>query len=158
MELAPPHGPMTPADLDRVAAIECEAYDFPWSRRNFQDSLEYGYRAICARSAAGTVLGYSVMMPVVDEMHLLNLCVAPAMQRQGLGLLLLHDALDASVRASMQGMLLEVRPSNHAAIALYDRHGFAVIGRRRGYYAARHGREDALVMRLTFPEHKDVAA
>jgi hypothetical protein len=66
--------PMTEADLDEVAAIEKIAYEFPWSRGNFGDSLRNGYFGICMRHVTGTLIGYCVLMPVVDEMHLLNLC------------------------------------------------------------------------------------
>ena len=67
--------PMTEADLNEVAAVEQEAYDFPWSRGNFEDSLRNGYFGVCMRHVTGTLIGYFVLMPVVDEMHLLNLCV-----------------------------------------------------------------------------------
>lgn len=75
--------PMTEADLDEVAAVEKLAYEFPWSRGNFQDSLRNGYFGVCLRHVTGTLIGYCVLMPVVDEMHLLNLCVAPSAQRAG---------------------------------------------------------------------------
>lgn len=99
----------------------------------------------------GTLLGYCVLMPVVDEMHLLNLCVAPQAQHAGAGLTLLREAVRISRYQKLDGVLLEVRPSNPRAIQLYERFGFATIGRRKNYYPARHrSREDALVMRLTF--------
>ena len=69
--------PMTEGDLDEVAAIEKIAYEFPWSRGNFGDSLRNGYFGVCLRHVTGTLIGYCVLMPVVDEMHLLNLCVTP---------------------------------------------------------------------------------
>ena len=72
--------PMTDADLDEVVAIEHVAYEFPWSRGNFEDSLRNGYLGVCLRHVTGSLIGYCVLMPVVDEMHLLNLCVAPAAQ------------------------------------------------------------------------------
>ncbi|SAL10360.1 ribosomal-protein-alanine acetyltransferase [Caballeronia sordidicola] len=143
--------PMTEADLDEVAAIEKIAYEFPWSRGNFQDSLRNGYFGVCLRHVTGMLLGYCVLMPVVDEMHLLNLCVAPQAQHAGAGLTLLREAVRISRHQKLDGVLLEVRPSNPRAIALYERFGFATIGRRKNYYPARHrSREDALVMRLTF--------
>ncbi len=75
--------PMTEGDLDEVAAIEKMAYEFPWSRGNFGDSLRNGYFGVCLRHVTGTLIGYCVLMPVVDEMHLLNLCVTPAAQGVG---------------------------------------------------------------------------
>ncbi|WP_118179149.1 ribosomal protein S18-alanine N-acetyltransferase [Paraburkholderia phosphatilytica] len=141
---------MTESDLDEVAAIERVAYEFPWTRGNFEDSLRNGYLGVCLRHVTGTLIGYCVLMPVVDEMHLLNLCVAPAAQGAGAGLTLLREAVRITRTGKLDGLLLEVRPSNHRAIRLYERFGFASIGRRKNYYPARHrGREDAIVMRFT---------
>jgi ribosomal-protein-alanine N-acetyltransferase len=143
--------PMTEGDLDEVAAVEKLAYDFPWTRGNFQDSLRNGYFGVCLRHVTGALLGYCVLMPVVDEMHLLNLCVAPQAQGLGAGLALLREAVRIARHERLDGMLLEVRPSNPRAINLYERFGFTAIGRRKNYYPARHRlREDAIVMRLTF--------
>ena len=143
--------PMTDADLDEVAFVEREAYEFPWTRGNFEDSLRNGYFGVCMRHVTGMLIGYCVLMPVVDEMHLLNLCVAPREQRTGAGLSLLREAVHITRSKGLSGMLLEVRPSNLRAVQLYERFGFVTIGRRKNYYPARHrGREDALVMRLTF--------
>lgn len=143
--------PMTDADLDEVAYVEREAYEFPWSRGNFEDSLRNGYFGVCMRHVTGALIGYCVLMPVVDEMHLLNLCVAPQVQRTGAGLALLREAARIARSKGLSGLLLEVRPSNVRAVKLYERFGFSTIGRRKNYYPARHrGREDALVMRFTF--------
>ncbi len=142
--------PMTDADLDEVVAIERVAYEFPWTRGNFEDSLRNGYFGVCMRHVTGTLVGYCVLMPVVDEMHLLNLCVAPSVQRSGAGLALLREAVRIACAERLDGVLLEVRPSNPRALQLYERFGFATVGRRKNYYPARHhGREDAIVMRLT---------
>src|ERR1700741_5510545 len=85
--------PRTDADLDEVALVERAAYEFPWTRGNFEDSLRNGYFGICMRHVTGALVGYCVLMPVVDEMHLLNLCVAPAAQGAGAGLALLLEAV-----------------------------------------------------------------
>ncbi|KMQ79901.1 Ribosomal-protein-S18p-alanine acetyltransferase [Candidatus Burkholderia pumila] len=141
--------PMTETDLDEVAMVEKLAYEFPWSRGNFQDSLRNGYYGVCLRHVTGTLIGYCVLMPVVDEMHLLNLCVAPSAQHAGAGLMLLREAVRITRAAKLEGVMLEVRPSNPRAILLYERFGFVVIRRRKSYYPARHRtREDAIVMRL----------
>jgi ribosomal-protein-alanine N-acetyltransferase len=95
------------------------------------------------------VAGYLILMPVVDEMHLLNVTVAPVWQRQGLGRWLLRAAVALTLAHGFGSLLLEVRPSNAGAIALYRRVGFAEIGRRKRYYPAENStREDALVMRI----------
>ncbi|WP_233881400.1 ribosomal protein S18-alanine N-acetyltransferase [Paraburkholderia flagellata] len=143
--------PMTESDLDEVAIVERSAYEFPWSRGNFEDSLRNGYYGLCMRHVTGTLIGYCVLMPVVDEMHLLNLCVAPQAQGAGAGLTMLREAVRIARSQGLEGLLLEVRPSNHRAIRLYEQFGFVTIGRRKNYYPARHhSREDALVMRFSF--------
>jgi ribosomal-protein-alanine N-acetyltransferase len=143
---SPTRRPMTVSDLDAVCAIEASAYGFPWSRGNFIDSLAAGYLAEVLE--AETIIGYFVALPGVDELHLLNITIAPRWQGQGLGSALL-DAVQAHARARAFATLwLEVRASNHRARALYARRGFAEVGLRRAYYPAVGGREDAILMSL----------
>jgi ribosomal-protein-alanine N-acetyltransferase len=142
--------PMAENDLDDVTAIENAAHEFPWTRGNFRDALRSGYTGVCLRQRAGVLMGYCILMPVVDEMHLLNICVAPQAQRQGVGLALLREAARIAQAGRFGSLLLEVRVSNHRAIRLYERFGFTLIGCRRNYYPAQHQRrEDAQVMRLS---------
>lgn len=150
--------PMTDSDLDEVAAVERDAYEFPWTRGNFEDSLRNGYFGVCLRHVTGVLVGYCVLMPVVDEMHLLNLCVAPTAQGHGAGLMLLREAVRITRARQLGSVLLEVRPSNQRAMRLYERFGFIVIGRRKSYYPARHHtREDAIVMRYGLHAEVSVA-
>jgi ribosomal-protein-alanine N-acetyltransferase len=137
-------------DLEAVMAVECCAYGFPWSRGNFIDSLAAGYLAELLTHERDGLLGYYVAMPGADEMHLLNLTVAPAQQRRGHARVLL-DALEERCRARGAGMLwLEVRAGNGRARQVYARRGFAEVGVRRGYYpAGPMRREDAIVMSLS---------
>jgi len=144
-------GRMTALDVDEVADIESRAYSHPWTRGNFENSVKAGHLGLTLRDPAGDLVGYAVLMPVVDEMHLLNITIDPHRQRQGLGRLLLAMALATSHDHHLYTMLLEVRPSNVGALNLYHEAGFAEIGRRKGYYPALHGREDALVLRRTWP-------
>lgn len=139
---------MQVADLDAVHAIEQRAYAFPWSRGNFIDSLAAGYQA-AVLEADGALLGYFIAMAGVDEMHLLNVTVAPEHQGRGHARSML-DALEAECRRlHLATLWLEVRESNERARALYRRRGFAEVGLRRGYYPAPASRrEDAIVMRL----------
>jgi ribosomal-protein-alanine N-acetyltransferase len=144
--------PMRTGDLDAVMAVERSAYRFPWTRGNFIDSLAAGYLAeLLAYDTLG-LIGYYVAMKGVDEVHLLNLTVAPAQQRRGHSHTLL-DALECQCRRLRIGTLwLEVRAGNHHARQVYARRGFAEAGLRRGYYPAGHGRrEDAIVMSLALP-------
>lgn len=138
-------------DLDEVMAIETDIYAFPWSRRNFKDSIDAGYLAWTLRGPEG-LLGYAVVMPAVDEAHLLNISVARAHQGRGAGRLLMDHAVTQAMACGATSLLLEVRPSNARALSFYERYGFRRIGVRRGYYPAGEafpsGREDALVMRL----------
>ncbi|TMH12101.1 MAG: ribosomal-protein-alanine N-acetyltransferase [Betaproteobacteria bacterium] len=141
--------PMSVDELDAVLAIETIAYSFPWSRGNFIDSLAAGYVARVLLDQSGRLIGYFVAMEGVDEMHLLNLTVAPAEQGQGHARRML-DALVAICRERHAAQLwLEVRESNSRARALYLRYGFRHVGVRRDYYPAEFGRrEDATVMSL----------
>lgn len=141
---------MSVVDLAEVMAIEVAAYPFPWTQGNFIDSLQAAYLARLLRSESGELLAYFVAMAGVDEMHLLNLTVAPSAQGRGHARYML-DALVAECRATPAAMLwLEVRRSNQRARDLYERYGFREIGLRRAYYPAGFGRrEDAVVMSLS---------
>lgn len=140
---------MTVNDLGEVLAIEVASYSFPWSRGNFIDSLAAGYRAEMRLDAQGECLGYSVAMPGFEEMHLLNLTVAPRHQRQGHGRAMLQLLCEAARQCGDHKLWLEVRDSNDGARRLYQQFGFEDVGRRRHYYPAALGRrEDAVVMSL----------
>ena len=138
---------MSFADLEVVMAIETSIYAHPWTRGNFRDSLNAGYHCWMAE-VDGAVAGYSVSMIAVGEAHLLNLSVAEAWQRRGVGADLLRFNIDHARKLAAGRIFLEVRPSNTAAIALYRRAGFTVVGLRRAYYPGAGGREDAVVMEL----------
>lgn len=132
--------------LDWLCALEADLHAFPWTRGNFADSLDAGY-GLWRIVAGDEALGYAVVLQVLDEAHLLNMGVARSAQGKGYGLALL-DWLAATVRArGASQFFLEVRPSNAAALRLYDKAGFSQVARRRGYYPAAGGREDAIVMR-----------
>ncbi len=139
---------MTVRDLDAVAALEASAYSYPWSRGNFTDSLAAGYLAEVLTGQAEGLVGYFVAMPGVDELHLLNITVAPAWQGLGLGHELLQVVAAHARAAGLAALWLEVRQSNQRAQALYRRLGYVAVGRRRGYYPAPGPREDAVVMSL----------
>ncbi len=140
--------PMGEHMLDRVLALEQQAYSFPWSRGNFLDSLKVGYRAQLLRGG-DKLLGYYVAAKGFEEVHLLNITVAPVCQRQGWGRVML-DALAIWARAQgAQWLWLEVRGSNHRAVAIYETYGFRRVGERKNYYPAPDGgREHCLVFSL----------
>jgi [ribosomal protein S18]-alanine N-acetyltransferase len=153
--------PMELSDIEAVLQIEAQAYSHPWTRGNFEDSLNSGYTLQCAwRKRPGllarqVLVGYFVCMPVFDEVHLLNLTVAPEFARQGLGRWLLGEVHAHAQRGAANALWLEVRPSNEAAIRLYSSYGFSIVGRRRDYYPAHEGkREDALLLKLLLGDEK----
>ncbi len=136
--------PMNERDLDEVAALEASLQAFPWSRGNFADSLTAGYSVWVCRQG-GELIGFSVVMSVIDEAHLLNIGVAARHHGQGYGARLLRNAMQAARLGGASKLFLEVRPSNERAVELYRHFGFQQIGLRKGYYPAAIGREDALI-------------
>lgn len=139
--------PMQIGDLDAIMQIEPSIYSHPWTRGNFSDSLNSGYSAWILEDK-DEMIGYALMMMVMDEAHLLNLSIAKAHQKKGLGRYLLEHMLKIAKSHKAANMFLEVRPSNISAIALYENMGFCEMAVRRGYYPAKVGREDAVLMGL----------
>lgn len=144
MSATPGTAAMSADDLDAVTALEASLQEFPWSRGNFADSLAAGHDVRVLRSGADLV-GFSVVMTVVDEAHLLNIGIGRRHQGKGHGARLLRQIIDDARSAGAVRLLLEVRPSNRQAIAFYRHFGFSQVGVRRAYYPAAAGREDALV-------------
>ncbi|MBU6459695.1 MAG: ribosomal protein S18-alanine N-acetyltransferase [Proteobacteria bacterium] len=139
---------MCSSDLKEVLQIENEVYSHPWTSGHFLDCFKSGYSSRIALQD-GRLAGYSVMMDVLDESHLLNLAVSLTMQGQGVGRMLLDYAVQEARSTGKRLMLLEVRVSNLKAIRLYERAGFYRIHVRRNYYPMMvSGRENALVMGL----------
>lgn len=147
LDLVPRYRHMTAADLDAVVAIEGAVYPHPWTRGNFSDSLAAGYHCWIVE-CGGEIVGYTVVMTGAGEAHLLNLSVAVSWQRRGIGRAALGFVKQLARDYGASRILLEVRPSNVPAIALYSAQGFSTIGRRRGYYPDGSAREDAVVMQL----------
>ena len=147
--------PMTPQHLEAVLRVEQQAYAHPWVLGNFHDALKSGYQAQLLM-ADDTLLGYFVAMKGVDEVHLLNITVAPVYQGQGWARVML-DAL--AIWAKGQGadwLWLEVRVGNLRAVQVYEAQGYRRVGQRKNYYPAVQGqREDALVMSLRLGECTD---
>ena len=147
------YAPMVMADIDEVCAVENAVYPHPWTRGNFVDSLSSGYSAWTLRAGegerAGALAAYFLLMDVVGEAHLLNVAVAAHRQRAGLGRYMLDKVAACARGLGAESILLEVRPSNARALAIYLRYGYTEIGRRKNYYPAHDGlREDAIVMRF----------
>ncbi len=145
MIIEPRLRPMTASDLDAMMAIERVNFPFPWTEGNFKDSMNSGY--ICLVMEQGKeLMGYAVLMMVLDEAHLLNISVAKSYQGQGWGRYLLVQMMEIGREKGGLNMFLEVRPSNRSALRLYESMGFNEMGIRPGYYPAHNGREDAVLM------------
>ncbi|HUL92431.1 MAG TPA: ribosomal protein S18-alanine N-acetyltransferase [Burkholderiales bacterium] len=144
---APGFEPMRESDLRAVLEIEEGIYEFPWTLGNFRDSLRAGYGCWVIRESR-RVIGYAVLMLAAGEAHLLNLSIAAHAQRRGHGRSLLHGLVQFAREHKAKVLFLEVRPTNVVGQRLYAGYGFRQIGVRRGYYPARKGREDALVLAL----------
>lgn len=139
--------PMQIDDLDAIMKIEPQIYPHPWTRGNFSDSISSDYSA-WVLLLDDKIIGYALLMMVLDEAHLLNLSIARAYQKQGLGRYLLEHMLEIAKNHHATNIFLEVRPSNISAIALYESIGFNEMAIRRNYYPAANGREDAVLMGL----------
>lgn len=139
---------MLSEDLHDVHSIETAANRFPWTMKNFSDSLDAGHYAWVYCDSFDVIIGYAIVQLVMDEAHLLNICVRPDMQRQGYGRRILEHVIDYSTTRAANLMVLEVRQSNFRAQQLYQQLGFNEMSVRRGYYPAEEGREDAVLMGL----------
>ncbi len=139
---------MRAADLDEVLPIERASFTMPWSRGAFLYEMEQNQVARCfVLREASRLVGYICLWEVADELHITNIAVHPDSRRRGFGRALLGRTLDDARDRALRLVVLEVRPSNMEARALYESFGFHVVGRRRGYYYDTG--EDALVMEAT---------
>lgn len=137
--------PMGVEDIASIMRIEPTIYSHPWTEGNFRDSLNAGYSAWVVLSDH-RIIAYALLTISMDEAQLLNLSVEKSRQNQGIGRFLLTHILSLAKQHGARNVFLEVRVSNHAAIALYETMGFCEMAVRRGYYPAKIGREDALLM------------
>ena len=139
--------PGAPTDLRAVERIEHASFDDPWlPAALLQELVPSGLRFPLVAELSGEVVGFLMAWRTPDELHILNVAVAPARRGQGLGAALLGSALAEARRCGLARVTLEVRPGNTAALALYRAHGFVTEGVRPGYYADTG--EDALILTL----------
>jgi len=139
--------PMVAFDLQQVMDIENSVYKFPWSIQIFKDCIRVGY--LCQVIYQGDeILAYAIMSCGAGEAHLLNICVRPSYQGQGVGKFMLETMIELAKDKEVNTVFLEVRPSNRIALDMYLKYGFNEIGTRKDYYPAKGGREDALILAL----------
>lgn len=140
--------PMQDRDLTEIIEIERQSYPHPWTQIIFGDCLHAGYSSwVCGRNAV--IEAYGILSAAAGEAHLLNICVRKESRQQGLGRKMLRHLVAIARRHDTEMIFLEVRPSNVAARALYEDEGFNELGKRRDYYPAGKGREDALILART---------
>lgn len=133
--------------LPQIQQIEQQSFSVPWTQQMLRMQLQPDSHVFLTAEAEDGVVGYVGMMYVLDEGYISNIAVRPDHRRRGVADALL-DALEARARALLLSFLtLEVRESNAAAVALYEKHGYRVAGRRKNYYEK--PAEDALLMTLT---------
>jgi len=131
-------------DLDAMEAIERECFSDPWSRESLRGAVDAD-AALCFTAQSGeTVVGYGMIYVVSDESEILNIAVSPSERRCGAGSALMKKMLTEASERGAAVVYLEVRESNEAAISLYEKFGFSVLGRRKNYY--KYPTEDALLM------------
>lgn len=143
---------LTPTDVSQMARIEASAHSHPMSEANLADCFGHLYRVIGLMQRDDELLGFAIVQQIVDEATLLDICLSPAQQGRGYGHLLLTAVIDSAKAAKAVVLMLEVRESNLAARALYQKRGFVETGRRKGYYPLAEGKEDAILMDLALSE------
>ena len=148
--------PMTYDHVPQAAELERLCFSDPWSERMLREHLDNQCAAaIAAVGEDGTLLGYAGLLVVLDEGYITNVAVRPAYRRQGIASDLL-GVFERFARGHQLAFLtLEVRASNAAAIALYEKMGYARVGVRKNYYE--HPREDAVIMTREFTDGTETA-
>ena len=148
--------PMTYDHVPQAAELERLCFSAPWSERMLREHLDNQCAAaIAAVGEDGTLLGYAGLLVVLDEGYITNVAVRPAYRRQGIASDLL-GVFERFARGHQLAFLtVEVRASNAAAIALYEKMGYARVGVRKNYYE--HPREDAVIMTREFTDGTETA-
>ena len=135
--------------LGDIEAIEKLCFDPPWTVEQLRSQMS-GHHIFLAAVENGTVLGYVGLEHVLDEGYISNIAVAPEARRRGIADMLLDELGSRARGLGLSFVTLEVRDSNHPARALYEKHGFSVVGRRKNYYT--RPKEDAVLMTLITQE------
>ena len=144
-------------DLEPILAIEKHSFQCPWGRISFEGELSsqnaLSYVVKSARTdGEEQIIAYAFLRRVLDELHILKIAVVPARRGEGIATWILNSCFTNGSQQGLKTVYLEVRPSNNPAVALYEKLGFRVTGRRPDYYA--DSREDALIMTKNLKEEK----
>lgn len=143
--------PVTVSDLDAVKQIEDASFSLPWTYEQLQMMLDPGrFIFLGVFDDGGRLLGYAGMQYVLDEGYIGNVAVAADARRKGAGSLLMEEMLRKASELGLSFVTLEVRESNAAAIALYEKFGFEKVAVRKNYYD--FPKENAIIMTVTFQE------
>lgn len=135
---------MRETDLPVISAIENLVQSHPWTEKQFAESIQAYSSTVIEQN--GEVVGFCILQPVLDEANLLLMAIHPKQQGQGLGFKLLAESIELLKNNPIQ-IFLEVRESNTAAIALYEKSDFHQIDVRKNYYPTQDGgREHAIIM------------
>ena len=147
--------PMNADHLEEIERLERICFSRPWSRRMLAEELENQCAAflVAEDGQTGAVMGYAGLLVVADEGYITNVAVFPEYRRQGVAAKILEIYLNFAQANQLAFLTLEVRPSNEAAIALYQRHGFEEVGRRKNYYDL--PKEDALILTRYFDKEEN---
>ena len=149
-------GAITPQDLDKILTIDHSAFKRPWHRKSFLEELAcdnaYNYAVKTQLvDQRMEIIAYVFLRILLTEMHILRIAVAQEFHDKGVATWLLQQCFSLAKRKKVYSVYIEVRPTNKAAIALYRKSGFQLLGRRPDYYPETG--EDALVMVKHLKEH-----
>lgn len=136
--------PMTADDISQVAEIERQIFSIPWSEKAFKDSMESDNTIYIVAKEDNNVTGYAGMYLSFEEGNITNVAVNPSSRRKGIGEKIVRDILNRAYEKGVRDVFLEVRETNSAAIALYEKIGFKEEGIRKNFYEK--PKENALIM------------
>lgn len=135
---------MTSQDIDEVIQIEKESFTLPWSRDSYLGELKNNFATYLVCDCEGEIAGYGGIWVVFEEAHITNVAVSPNFRKSGIGTALMQELEKVAREKKAQRILLEVRPSNQAALAMYHNLDFLPTGLRKQYYSDNN--EDAIIM------------
>ena len=137
-------------DLDAVCEMEQKVFTTPWSRQSFLDCARWPEFWFYVAVQDEKIVGYFVAQVVGEEAELHNIAVDPSSQKKGVGKKLMEFFLKKGSEENVENIFLMVRPSNVAAIRLYESFGFSLLDRRKKYYP--DNQEDALIFYKGMPK------